>query len=196
MFLSGYPDNCLVKEDHSIKMGKRQIFLDTNVDLLTAVTCAKSCSENKDCTAFQFKDYGFLPTCLLFQSGAMWQNPLNTHNVTSGLCPKVNDFQFGRNIAVLVENIPIKAPNLQCIKNDPSKLCHFPFLYKGKLQWDSIKNESGQCKCSSVDQNIDKLVDHSGMDNLTDCGYCNSGQYMFKFPNFVNKFFDFKINSS
>ena len=73
---------------------------------------------------------------------------------------------------------PSTAPNIQCRVEDPSTLCHFPFLFNGDLQWDSLRDESGKCKCSTEDmesaKTLNDLNNHTSFDSLADCTNCDS----------------------
>ena len=144
----------------------------------TPEECATLCSKIEDCTVFSYKNKN--RKCNLYKEAELQKRNAVWEGYTCGICPKSKDsLDFLGQTIRPKEDLPSRAPNLQCLKNNQTKLCHFPFLYQGKLQWDSIKDDSGQCKCSSVDQNIGNLMDHSSMDTLSDCGHCDSGKIDF-----------------
>ena len=146
-------DDCLIKAGHYLLNVKDRFEPTTEV---TAESCASACSENEDCTVFSHIQAGTTQSCAMIRTGKLrekrHQNSMQTF--TSGICPKSDKTLREEGIA----DIPSTAPNLQCIKEDPTQLCHFPFLYQGELQWDSIRDESGQCKCLSVAESYAKVT--------------------------------------
>ena len=92
--------------------------------------------------------------------------------MSAGICPKSKTIVFeGKEI-----DLPITAPNFLCSESDSTKYCHFPFLYKGEVEWDSVKDSHGKCKCSTdTAGKLEDLKNHETFDSLTDCRNCSSG---------------------
>ena len=105
----------------------------------------------------------------MFKIGDIMQD---TTSKVSGICPKSQKTLRDEEI----EDIPTTAPNFQCSEEDPKQICQIPFLFKGELQWDSVKDESGQCMCTTADMEsaADKnsLTDHTSMNTLVNCTNC------------------------
>ena len=176
LYAGGHGD-CIIKMDHKSANARGRFYPTTTS--LTVEACATACSDNEDCTIFEHSNYGENhQVCALFKSAEVWQHQPNTgRNVSSGICPKSQRTLHDE----AIEDIPAVAPDLQCMVEHPKTLCHFPFLYQGEIEWDSLRDEMGRCKCSTEDQesatNRNTLIDHSSMDTLANCTPCSSGEH-------------------
>ena len=172
---SGNLEDCLLKVNYKVHNVRKQ--LEPTGKIVTAEECGIACSKHEDCTAFSYTQYGAVKTCMLYGTADLFEEQVNTRqNITSGICPKSKKTLQEKGI----EDIPKKAPNLQCVKEAPTVLCHFPFLFKGELQWDSLRDENGECKCSPADQekatDQSTLIRYESMEQLENCTSCNSGE--------------------
>ena len=164
----------MIKENHTIVL---ESTLDYKFTVQTVGECADLCSQNKNCTAFKFTSHDDDQTtsqCVLYTYAEIERNSnaTSSKNVSAGLCPKSKTMEYdGKEI-----KLPITTPKFLCSEEEPDKHCHFPFLYQGELQWDSVKDDHGKCQCSIDKPDSDtKLYNHTTVATLTDCTNCSSG---------------------